>query len=133
MTASDYRFVRENVEAMTDDEIMSELGVSRSAAETLRIDLGLMRRSKFGKVNSKGIERAKDFEARVKRRLRDEGVNGEEARYFMAEILGARIGEINMVEHWSKLHNETNGMQLTHRTELREIADEYMDVLKKYR
>jgi len=133
VTASDYRFVRENVEAMTDDEIMSELGVSRSAVETLRIDLGLMRRSKFGKVNSKGIERAKDFEARVKRRLRDEGVNGEEARYFMAEILGARIGEINMVEHWSKLHNETNGMQLTHRTEIREIADEYMDVLKKYR
>jgi hypothetical protein len=51
----------------------------------------------------------------------------------MAEILGARIGEINMVENWSKLHNETNGMQLTHRTELREIAYEYMDVLKKYR
>jgi hypothetical protein len=69
----------------------------------------------------------------MKGRLREEGVTGEEARYFMAEILGARIGEINMVENWSKLHNETNGMQLTHRTELREIADEYMDVLTQYR
>ncbi len=133
MTASDYRFVRENVEAMTDLEIMAELGVSRTAVETLRLDLGLLRKRRHGKITSKGIERAKEFVQRMKGRLREEGVNGEEARYFMAQIIGDRICDINLVENWSKLHNASRAIPLKHRGELREIADEYMDVLTQYR
>jgi hypothetical protein len=133
VTASDYRFVRENVEAMTDLEIMAELGVSRTAVETLRLDLGLLRKRRHGKITSKGIERAKEFVQRMKGRLREEGVNGEEARYFMAQIIGDRICDINLVENWSKLHNASRAIPLKHRGELREIADEYMDVLTQYR
>ena len=133
MPASDYRFVRENVEAMTDLEIMAELGVSRTAVETLRLDLGLLRKRRHGKITSKGIERAKEFVQRMKGRLREEGVNGEEARYFMAQIIGDRICDINLVENWSKLHNASRAIPLKHRGELREIADEYMDVLTQYR
>jgi hypothetical protein len=133
VTASDYRFVRENVEAMTDLEIMAELGVSRTAVETLRLDLGLLRKRRHGKITSKGIERAKEFVQRMKGRLREEGVNGEEARYFMAQIIGDRICDINLVENWSKLHNASRAIPLKHRGELRDIADEYMDVLTQYR
>jgi hypothetical protein len=118
---------------MTDLEIMAELGVSRTAVETLRLDLGLLRKRRHGKITSKGIERAKEFVQRMKGRLREEGVNGEEARYFMAQIIGDRICDINLVENWSKLHNASRAIPLKHRGELREIADEYMDVLTQYR
>jgi|688.fasta_scaffold18442_12 hypothetical protein len=133
VTRLDYEFVRESVEAMSDLEIMAELGVSEGAVIAMRDDLGLLRKRRHGKITSKGIERAKEFVERMKARLREEGVNGEEARYFMAEMIGDRICDINLVENWSRLHNASRAIPIKHRGELREIADEYMDVLTQYR
>lgn len=110
LTPEDYAYVTTNVEAMTDKEIAQELGVSLTAVERMRSELGLRRKDGsgwYGKITSPGIEPIATFERRMKDRLRDEGVTGDEARMFMRSFLLERAKDIERNIYRMRLHDRT--------------------------
>ena len=128
---AEYAFIRANVEAMTDKEIADELGVSVVAVEYMRSDLGLHRMA-FHKVNSRGIEQARDFVWRMGLRLNEHGVTGDEARYFMAQMLRERIRDIDRVYYHSRLHSSPNSRDFNTQRKMQELLMDYTDELEKY-
>lgn len=113
LTPEDYAYVTENVEAMTDREIAQELGVSLTAVERMRSELGLLRKtgnSVHGKITSPGIEPIATFERRMKDRLTEEGVTGDEARMFMRAFLLDRAKDIDRCEYRMRLNARSNVM-----------------------
>ena len=108
--AADYSFVKENVEGMTDKEIAQELGVSLTAVERMRSELGLRRKDGsgwYGKITSPGIEPIDTFERRMKDRLKEEGITGDEARMFMRSFLLDRAKDIERNIYRMRLHDRT--------------------------
>lgn len=108
--AADYSFVKENVEAMTDREIAQELGVSLTAVARMRSELGYSRKtgnSVHGKITSPGIEPIDTFERRMKDRLKEEGITGDEARMFMRSFLLERAKDIDRNIYRMRLHDRT--------------------------
>lgn len=101
MGHADYVYLTNNVEAMTDAEIAQELGCGVKSVERMRSDLGLKRPKgwkRWGKITSAGIEPIATFEARMKARLKAEGIAGDEARMFMRSFLLDRAKEIERCE-----------------------------------
>lgn len=125
--AADYSFVKENVEGMTDKEIAQELGVSLTAVERMRSDLGLRRKDGngfHGKITSPGIEPIATFERRMKDRLREEGVTGDEARMFMRSFLLNRAREIDWCEYRMRRTTLTAELDKKAISRLRELKAE---------
>ena len=112
----DYRYVTDNVEAMTDQEIAQELGVTVSTVARMRSELGYSRKTGntvHGKITSHGIEPIATFERRMKDRLRDEGVAGDEARMFMRAFLLDRAKDIELCEYRMRLYAPWNSKDYT--------------------
>ena len=106
----DYRYVTDNVEAMTDQEIAQELGVTANTVARMRSELGYSRKtgnSVHGKITSPGIEPIATFERRMKDRLEAEGVTGDEARMFMRAFLLDRAKDIERNIYRMRLHDRT--------------------------
>lgn len=102
-----------NVEAMTDHEIAQELGVTAHTVARMRSELGYSRKtgnSVHGKITSPGIEPIATFERRMKDRLTEEGVTGEEARMFMRAFLLDRAKDIDRCEYRMRLNARSNVM-----------------------
>lgn len=133
--AADYSFVKENVEGMTDKEIAQELGVTANTVARMRSELGLRRKDGngwYGKITSPGIEPIATFERRMKDRLREEGVKGDEARMFMRSFLLDRAGEIERCEFRMRLNGEPNVIGKEYTRRIARLKAEYYFRLQRY-
>ena len=135
LTPEDYAYVTENVEAMTDREIAQELGVGLLTVQRMRSDIGLRRNygnGRHGKITSPGIEPVDKYEARMKVRLMDEGVTGDEARMFMRSFLLDRAREIEWCEFRMRLNGESKMLGKEYMRKLAHLKAECYFRLKRY-
>ena len=112
---------------MTDREIAQELGISENAVGRMRLELGLKRhqnRHPWAKITSDGIEPIATFERRMKDRLREEGVKGDEARMFMRSFLLDRAREIDWCEYRMRRTTRTAELDKKAISRLRELKAE---------
>ena len=132
---ADYAFIQNNVEAMTDSEIAQELGVGLLTVQRMRSDIGLRRNygnGRHGKITSPGIEPVDKYEARMKVRLMDEGVTGDEARMFMRSFLLDRAREIEWCEFRMRLNGESKMLGKEYMRKLAHLKAECYFRLKRY-